>query len=79
MTSRVTCVDCGEPDAPEGTIVSAVSFTHGSMATYTCATGYDGLVGSETRTCQNNGTWSGEAPVCNIEGWKSLRSHAVIQ
>ena len=30
---------------------------------FTCNTGYE-LTGSDTRTCQSNGNWSGNATVC---------------
>ena len=32
---------------------------------FTCNTGYD-LTGSDTRTCQNDGSWSGSDDVCSI-------------
>ena len=35
----------------------------GATALYTCNIGYE-LVGLSSRTCQNNGQWSGEAPTC---------------
>ena len=35
----------------------------GSVATYTCNTGYD-LTGESKRTCQATGTWSGKEPKC---------------
>jgi hypothetical protein len=36
----------------------------GSQATYSCNDGYR-LVGSSTRTCEIDGTWSGESPLCS--------------
>ena len=36
---------------------------------FTCNTGYE-LTGSDTRTCQSNGSWSGTDDVC-IRGNKS--------
>ena len=35
----------------------------GDICTYTCNTGYK-LIGSHTRTCQSNGSWSGSVPMC---------------
>lgn len=35
----------------------------GSTVTYKCDAGYE-LFGSETRTCQENGRWSGSLPFC---------------
>ena len=39
------------------------SLTTNSTATYTCESGYQ-LTGDQTRTCQNSGLWSGQAPRC---------------
>ncbi|CAI8047420.1 Deleted in malignant brain tumors 1 protein [Geodia barretti] len=36
----------------------------GSQATYSCDDGYR-LVGGSTRTCESDGTWSGESPLCS--------------
>ena len=35
----------------------------GETCNYTCNTGYE-LTGSDTRTCWNDGSWSGSDPVC---------------
>ena len=35
----------------------------GDTCTFTCNTGYE-LTGSDTRTCQRNGTWSGTDIMC---------------
>ena len=35
----------------------------GDDCSFTCNTGYE-LTGSDTRTCQSNGSWSGSADVC---------------
>ena len=34
----------------------------------TCNTGYE-LTGSETRTCQSDGRWSGSNAMCSIGEW----------
>ena len=33
------------------------------ICSFTCNTGYE-LTGSDTRTCQSDGNWSGNATVC---------------
>ena len=35
----------------------------GDTCSFTCNTGY-GLAGSDTRTCQSDGSWSGSKTVC---------------
>ena len=35
----------------------------GDTCSFTCNTGYE-LTGSDTRTCQNDGTWSGTDVMC---------------
>jgi len=36
----------------------------GDTCTFTCNTGYD-LTGSDTRTCQSDGSWSGSENLCS--------------
>jgi hypothetical protein len=55
--------DCHAPPALVNGLVSAPVTTLGGVATYGCNPGY-ALVGSPTRTCQANGTWSGTPPTC---------------
>jgi len=45
--------------------VSAPAITYNSNATYYCDTGFS-LSGSQSRTCQANGTWSGSPPTCGM-------------
>ena len=35
----------------------------GDTCNFTCNTGYE-LTGSDTRTCQSNGSWSGSDAIC---------------
>ena len=57
-------VDCGGLAAPaNGGVTTDPSTRFPSVATYTCNVGYD-LIGSETRNCQADTVWSGEAPTC---------------
>ena len=46
-----------------GTLNNGTSQGLNDTITYSCVEGYE-LVGSATRTCQLNGTWSGSEPYC---------------
>ena len=37
--------------------------SYGDTCSFTCNTGYE-LTGSGTRTCQNDGNWSGNEAMC---------------
>ena len=50
------------PDPLNGTVMWD-GLTPGSVATYSCDEGFE-LNGVRTRTCQNDGTWSDDAPTC---------------
>ena len=39
---------------------------------FTCNTGYE-LTGSDTRTCQSNGSWSGSDDVCRRGSYRSIK------
>ena len=60
-------MDCGAPPAADsnGAVLALATTTFGSVATYTCNSGYN-LVGSTTLTCQADETW-GSAPTCVSE------------
>ena len=53
---------CPVPAAPENGAVE-VTGVQPIVASYTCHEGAT-LVGSEIRTCQQDGSWSGEEPSC---------------
>ena len=53
--SNVRTVSCGSGNA-------SVSY-EGDTCSFTCNTGYE-LTGSDTRTCQSDGSWSGSDDVC---------------
>lgn len=58
-----TAVDCGDlPQIAFGRVTFTTT-TFRSQASYTCQEGYV-LMGNFIRTCQNDGTWSGEDPTC---------------
>lgn len=57
---------CGELLGPAFGSVEYDSTTVGSIAMYSCNTGYM-LSGDRTRTCQDTGMWSGTQPTCQRE------------
>ena len=56
----MTCPELYDPD--NGRVMITGS-TYGSVAIYSCEPGYE-LVGDETRSCEEDGTWSGDEPTC---------------
>ena len=59
--TAITCPYLGEPE--HGT-VEVGGYTGGNTATYICRKGYRLYGGSEHRTCQYDGQWTGEEPKC---------------
>ena len=57
----VLCPALTMPD--HGSIITN-GLTYGSMATYSCNTGYT-IEGENIRNCQSDGDWSGIIPTCN--------------
>ena len=53
-------------DPPSNGAVNAPETTFQAVATFSCISGYR-LVGDSIRTCQANGSWSGQIPQCNRE------------
>ena len=57
-------VDCGSLDNPTNGMVNTPSgTTFMNTATYMCVVGYT-LTGSETQTCNAEGTWTPDPPTC---------------
>ena len=62
-------VSCPSLDNPSNGMVSCSLGEDGvpsceDTCSFTCDTGYD-LTGSDTRTCQCNGSWSGSIVMCS--------------
>lgn len=57
-------VNCGTLVAPSRGLVEVTGTTLDSTATYSCTQGYTLLGGSQVRTCQANGHWSGSVGSC---------------
>ena len=63
LLSCVPALGCGDPGSPTNGQRSLSSTTYNSVVTYTCDVGYT-LQGSNSRTCQSSGLWSGSVPQC---------------
>ena len=61
-----SAVECVYLESPENGEVTQTGTLVGSVAIYSCFPGFE-LVGEETRTCQENGQWSGTEPFCRRE------------
>ena len=67
-----TIVTCPALSTKSPLAVSAPAITYSSNATYYCDTGFS-LSGSQSRTCQADGTWSGSPPTCMFFAFVWLR------
>lgn len=63
MTLNFSGILCPVLENPANGKVLIGTRVPGSTALYTCNSGYK-VVGEDTRNCQNNGDWSGQAPIC---------------
>ena len=65
LSFLVSCPSLSDPD--NGMISCSLGGdgvpSYEDTCTYTCNTGYE-LIGSPTRTCQSDGSWSSSAPMC---------------
>ena len=70
-------IQCDNVSAPaNGEITSCSSGRvgvgyEGDTCSFTCNTGYE-LTGSDTRTCQSDGSWSGSDDVCRRGMYKVI-------
>ena len=65
MYFLVSCRPLGSPS--NGMITCALEDevpSYEDTCSFTCDTGYD-LSGSDTRTCQSDGSWSGSVTMCS--------------
>ena len=63
IVSYTVAVDCGNLANPTNGEVDLTGTIVDSTATYSCDDGFT-LQGQSTRTCQDDGQWSGSAPTC---------------
>ena len=54
---------CGNPGSPDHGRRLGDGFSQNDRVVFDCDVGYN-LDGSVSRTCQDNGTWSGTQPTC---------------
>ncbi len=58
--------DCGIPSREPNTIVTFNRTTLGSIATFSCAVGYNPTTSNDDiMICDDNGEWSGESLQCS--------------
>lgn len=59
-------MNCGQPPVPNyGQVDQSHLISYGNSIHYSCQNGFL-LSGQSNRTCQSNGQWSGNIPVCNV-------------
>jgi len=56
-------IDCGVPTDITNGSIEVQSTDYRSTIRYSCDYGYI-LIGLRSRSCQENGLWSGEPPIC---------------
>ncbi len=62
--SAPTCLrDCGSLSNPADGSVSYSQTTEGSIATYSCSSGFE-MTGASSTVCGSDGVWSNSAPTC---------------
>ena len=69
LDKRIICPKLTDPTNGN---VQVSGLRPGSKAVYKCNVGHV-LVGVDTRTCQNNGKWSAQAPICKRKSQLSLQ------
>lgn len=57
-------VNCGAPPAIANGQINGSDYTYTATITYSCSATNFKLSGSQERTCQADGTWSGTQPEC---------------
>ena len=69
-TIIILLVSCPSLDDPSNGMISCSmgDDAYGDTCNFTCSTGYE-LAGSESRTCQSDGSWSGSSTMCSRGEW----------
>ena len=58
-------MQCPALNRPANGRVTVSSRSVGGVASYSCLSGYS-RIGTSTRTCQSDGSWSGQQPRCKL-------------
>jgi len=58
---------CAPLIAPDNGMIQCSGTSVDDICVFTCDDGFE-LSGSSSRTCQDDGTWSGTEAVCDVEG-----------
>ncbi len=64
----ILAVSCKEPDLISNAVKQGTGNKYGDRVVYECSPAYEHTSGNLNRTCQCDGTWSGETPVCKRPG-----------
>ena len=60
-----SAVSCGvAPDISNASKTPTAEISYPNLVTYSCNSGYTPVSGNLSRNCQENGTFSGDPPVC---------------
>jgi len=65
--SKPVCLErsCGNPGVPDNGEKNSSSYKYDNVVSFSCNVGYN-MQGSQVRTCQTNGEWTGTQPTCLI-------------
>lgn len=63
----LSVIDCGQPQANQGSSFSGNSFTVHSTVDYKCDPGFKEISGSTQRTCGLDGLWTGQPISCKCK------------
>ena len=74
LQSVSAVIKCSSLDDPANGQVELSNTTVGSSANYTCTRGYILSNGNNTRTCEADGEWSGDTPICERKSWVFVHS-----
>ncbi len=64
-------MNCIALEDPVNGTLTGNSVSYLSEVTYSCVTGYN-LSGDASRTCQADGSWTGNDPVCNSKDLSNI-------